>query len=161
MRTKFLLALFSIFLLLMVSCTSRNSDIPWVIGTMQKAMSNQDLGTFKYFIAADAADKSLMDSGSFSMYNLIYSAGVRYDYNFQGVDVPASGSPITVEAKNTTYKSSLSSTVLSGKATFEFVNIATLPWEDNWKIKKITLPGVSTPVVKLPSFIQYAPVQQP
>jgi hypothetical protein len=157
-----LLGLLSILLTLVFlsSCTTRSSDIPWVIGTMQKAMSNQDLGTFKYFIAADAQDKALMDSGSFSMYNLIYSAGVRYDYNFQGIDVPATGSPITVNAKNTSYKSSLSATVSSGTATFEFVNISTVPWEDNWKIKKIILPGVSTPVVKMPKFIQFTPVQQ-
>lgn len=137
--------------LFVTSCSTRKTDIPSIISNIQTAMSNQDLSAFKKDIWADAADKKLMDAGTFSMSNLVYIAGQKYNYVFTtgSASIPETGADIAVTVPTTVTPGST-----SGNSTFQMINISTLPFTETWKIKKITLIGVTTPVVSLPKFIE-------
>lgn len=141
--------------LFIVSCSNRATTIPTIISNLQTAMSNQSLSDFKKDIWSSAADKTLMDSGTFSMSNLVYSAGIKYNYVFGSLTIPETGKEITVKATST----KITPGNTTGEAKFEMIDVSAIPFTEDWKIKKIYLPGVTDPVVKVPDFIQFAPAK--
>ena len=146
------------------SCSQVSTQVPDRAAKAIQALNNNDLATMKTLVSVDASDKTLIDAGSYNLASLTTVGSNQFIYSATSWSVgTVSGSAVTATANGVSYvlkptnagsTAGTTSTTPSGDLKIDFINAGTL-LADDWKVRRIYLPGNTTAVLKVPGFIQF------